>query len=64
MEGWRDRRRGVAQDYVSARMWFNLAAAQGTADALPGRDLLENAMTLRQIWEAKAGALGIKLLAL
>jgi hypothetical protein len=45
-------------------MWFNLAAAQGTADALPGRDLLENAMTLRQIWEAKAGALGIKLLAL
>jgi TPR repeat protein len=45
---------GVAQDYVQAHMWFNLAAAQGKADAAKHRDDVAAKMTPGQIAQAKA----------
>ena len=30
--------RGVPQDYITAYTWFNIAAAQGLANAKQGRD--------------------------
>jgi len=48
---------GVAQDYVQARMWFNLAAAHpapGISDtAVRERDSIAGNMTQEQIAEAQ-----------
>ena len=44
---------GVPQDYILAHMWFNLAAAQGNANAIKGRDMVAGAMTPAQIAEAQ-----------
>ncbi|MDP6781745.1 MAG: hypothetical protein QGH32_08365, partial [Alphaproteobacteria bacterium] len=46
----------VIQDYVTAHMWFNLAAARGNKDAAEGRDALAKLMTLPQIAEAQKRA--------
>ncbi len=46
-------RSGAPQDYVLARMWLNLAAAQGFEKAAELRDLLEENMTLDQLAEAQ-----------
>ena len=45
--------RGVAQDYVQAHMWFNLAAAQGVAKAAQNRDRVAKKMTPFQFEEAQ-----------
>jgi len=45
--------RGVPQDYVSAHMWFNLAATQGNKKALKARDAYASLMTRDQIAEAQ-----------
>jgi hypothetical protein len=37
--------RGVPQDYVSAHMWSNLAAARGEKDAAENRDMIAAKMT-------------------
>jgi hypothetical protein len=44
---------GVPQNYVSAHMWFNLAAAAGYKDATSGRDFVAAKMTQAQIAEAQ-----------
>ncbi len=44
---------GVPQDYVQARMWVNLAAAQGNEQARKAVDLLAEKMTPAQIAEAQ-----------
>ena len=44
---------GVPQDYATAHMWFNLAAASGDKDALENRDLIASKMTPGQIAEAQ-----------
>ena len=44
---------GVPQDYVLAHMWFNLAAAQGDADAAKERVKLARRMTPDQVAEAQ-----------
>ncbi len=44
---------GVAQSYLLAHMWLNLAAAQGEAGALADRDQLARMMTPAQIAEAQ-----------
>ena len=58
---------GVSQDYVSAHMWFNLAAAQFPASevcnhdlAVKNRTLMANKMTREQIAEAQNLARGWK----
>ena len=43
----------MAQNYILAHMWFNLAAAQGDAEALANRDHLARMMTPAQIAEAQ-----------
>ena len=43
---------GVPQDYVTAHMWFNLAAARGDANGAKGRDIVARAMTPQQISDA------------
>ena len=48
--------RGVPQDYVTAHMWLNLAAATGHENARKARDLLKALMTREQIAEAQARA--------
>ena len=54
-----DNGEGVPQDYVSAHLWFNLAAAQGYVDGLgfedarEKRDELARIMTPDQIAEAQ-----------
>ncbi len=45
--------RGVPQDDVQARMWLNLAAAQGDEDAWKARDLLAELMTRAQLADAQ-----------
>lgn len=45
--------RGVTQDFVLAHMWFNIAAAQGNADAANYRDSIAETMTGEQITEAQ-----------
>ena len=45
--------RGVPQDLISALMWFNLAAADGFADAAKIRDDIAKLMTPGQIAEAE-----------
>lgn len=44
---------GVPQDYVLAHMWFNLAAAQGDADAAKVRVAITRRMTQEQVAEAQ-----------
>jgi hypothetical protein len=44
---------GVAQNYVTAHMWFNLAAANGEVAAIKGRDDLAKLMTPQQIAQAQ-----------
>ena len=44
---------GVPQHHVLAHMWYNLAGAQGVADALKYRDRLASKMTPAQIAEAQ-----------
>ncbi len=45
--------RGVPQDYVQARMWVNLAAAQGNEQARKAVDILAGKMTPHQLAEAQ-----------
>jgi TPR repeat protein len=45
--------RGVAQDYVPAYMWFNLAAASGDADGVKNCGLVAATMTQHQVAEAQ-----------
>jgi len=45
--------RGIPQDYVSARMWFTLAAAQGHENAHKAHDIVAKRMTPDQIAEAQ-----------
>ena len=47
------RDRGVPQDYVLAHLWFNLAAAQGDANAVDNRDIAASKMTRDQLAEAQ-----------
>lgn len=51
---------GVVQDYVSAHMWLNLAAAQGDAQAAKERDLLARRMSAEQVAEAQRKATQFK----
>jgi TPR repeat protein len=48
-----EKSRGVAQDYVQAHMWYNLAAAKGEKRARKLRDSLAERMTPEQIAEAQ-----------
>jgi hypothetical protein len=43
----------VPQDYVTAHMWFNLAAASGDKTGAEGRDMAAAKMTPAQIAEAQ-----------
>ena len=45
--------RGVPQDFVSAHMWFNLAAAQGEKNAAEYREKVADGMTPAQTAEAQ-----------
>jgi TPR repeat protein len=45
--------RGVPQDYISAHMWFSLAAAGGNGDAEKNRENVAAKMTPAQIAEAQ-----------
>ncbi|MEO5348509.1 MAG: sel1 repeat family protein [Magnetococcus sp. YQC-3] len=45
--------RGQGQDYVSAHMWLNLAAANGIGDAVAKRNELAKKMTPEKIAEAQ-----------
>lgn len=47
---------GVAQDYVAAHAWYNLAAASGSAKAAEQRDILGNLLTPDQIAAAQTRA--------
>lgn len=44
---------GVAQDYVEAHKWFNLAGINGDADAITNRGIVEKNMTPKQIAKAQ-----------
>jgi len=44
---------GVPQDFVTAHMWFNLAAAGGDQTAAEYRDAVERSMSSAQIAEAQ-----------
>jgi hypothetical protein len=44
---------GVAQDYIQAHMWFNLAGASGNADGIKYRDIVAGKMTPDQIAESE-----------
>ncbi len=43
---------GVPQNNVQAHMWFNLAAAQGSAKAREDREIVAEKMSPTQIGEA------------
>jgi TPR repeat protein len=45
--------RGIAQDYVQAHMWYNLAAAAGVPGAEARRNELATKMTPEQLSEAQ-----------
>jgi TPR repeat protein len=45
--------RGVAQDYVSAHMWFDLAASEGNLRAVFARDFVAAKRAPLQVGEAK-----------
>ena len=44
---------GIHRDYVSAHMWYSLAAAQGNQEASINRDIIAKRMTPDQIAEAQ-----------
>lgn len=44
---------GVTQDYVYAHMWLNIAASSGDANAMMGRDIVAEKMTVAQIARAQ-----------
>ena len=44
---------GVAQDYVQAHKWVNLAAADGDVEAAKSRDVFAKLMTAEQVAEAQ-----------
>ena len=44
---------GIHRDYVSAHMWYSLAAAQGNQEASINRDIIAKRMTPHQIAEAQ-----------
>ena len=44
---------GVAQDFVQAQIWYNLAAAKGDENARKNRDIVVGKMTFDQINEAQ-----------
>tara|TARA_B100000959_G_scaffold200082_1_gene209373 strand:- start:106 stop:396 length:291 start_codon:yes stop_codon:yes gene_type:complete len=46
--------KGVEQDYVTAHMWFNIAAANGAEYSKKEKDLLAKKMTPEQIAKAEA----------
>ena len=48
-----DTGQGVPQDFVQAHMWFNLAAANGNANAAKNRDEVAAKTTPAQIAEAQ-----------
>ena len=48
-----DTGQGVPQNHVLAHMWYNLAGAQGVADAPKYRDRSASKMTPAQIAEAQ-----------
>jgi len=45
--------KGVAQDYIEAWKWYDLAAAQGLRQATESRNTMMQHMTPEQIAEAK-----------
>lgn len=45
---------GVLQDDVYAHMWLNIAASNGNADAVKGRDTVAKRMTAADISKAQA----------
>jgi uncharacterized protein len=45
--------RGIPEDYVTAHMWFNLAAASGNKNAVKGRSMVAAKMTPAQVAEAQ-----------
>lgn len=47
---------GVAQDYVTAHMWFNIAGANGSSDATENRDRIATLMTPTDLSEAQRRA--------
>ncbi len=47
---------GVAEDYVAAHKWFNLAALRGNEDAKIYRKDLSDAMSSQEIAEAQKAA--------
>ena len=48
--------RGVPQNFVEAHVWYNLAAAQGNADARKARDTLAPKLTREQLASAQERA--------
>jgi len=48
--------RGVSQDYISAHMWFNIAAALGDKKAKENRDIVAKRMTSADISKAQKTA--------
>jgi TPR repeat protein len=45
--------RGIDKDIVRAHMWFNIASAEGSEEALENRRAIEESMTLEQIEQAQ-----------
>ncbi len=52
---------GVAQDYVCAYMWYNLAVLNGSADAVAVRDELAKVMTDEQIMDARRLSMSLSI---
>jgi TPR repeat protein len=48
-----DHGRGVVQDYKSAHMWFNIAAANGNSKAVENREIIAKEITPSQIKKAQ-----------
>jgi uncharacterized protein len=46
----------VPKDYIQARMWFNLAGANGDADGIKNRDMVARKTTADEIAEAQRRA--------
>ena len=49
---------GALQNYVTAHMWFNIAAANGAEDAGSNREAVAKKMTPEQIGKAQQMAAG------
>ena len=52
---------GVAQDYVCAYMWYNLAVLNGSVDAVAVRDELAKVMTDEQIMDARRLSMSLSI---